>query len=55
MGMIVIQEGSCSAVEPVEGEVVSNNVKMRALATMCLSLGSFDYSLVLDAADAAEA
>lgn len=54
MRMILIREGSWCAIEPAEGEVVAADVKMRALATICLSLESYNYSLVQDAADAAE-
>lgn len=52
MRMILIREDSWSAVEPVEGEVVPNDVTKRALPTICLSLESFNYSRVQDAADA---
>lgn len=55
MKMTLIREGSWGAVEPVADQVVDNEVSMRALATICLSLETTNYSLVLDAKSAKEA
>lgn len=55
LGMTFSREGSWRAVDPAEGEVVANDVKIRAQATICLSRESFNYILGQEAADAAEA
>lgn len=53
--MILIREGSWSAVQPAEGEVVSDELKLRTLAMICLSVESTIYGLVEEATDAAQA
>lgn len=53
MRMILIREGTWNAVNDDAG--VSEDIKLRALATICLSLESYNYSLVQDAANAKEA
>lgn len=55
MKMTLIREGSWCAVMPKEGQVVDEDIQMRALSTICLSLENTNYSLVMDAKDAQEA
>lgn len=55
MKMVLIREGTWNAVDVQEGSVVSNEVSLRALATICLSIEPINYSLVQDATTAQEA
>jgi len=55
MRMILIREESWCAVNHETGEAVSGDLKLRALATICLSLESYKYRLFQDVADSAEA
>lgn len=55
MKMVLIREGTWNAVEVQEGSEVSNEVSLRALATICLSIDPINYSLVQDAKTAQEA
>lgn len=55
MKMTLIREGSWYTVSPAQGQAIDDEVSLRALATICLSLETTNYSLVQDAKDAKEA
>ena len=55
MKMSLIREGTWSAVKPREGQAVDEEMSMRALSAICLSLETYNYSHVLDASTAAKA
>lgn len=55
MKMTLIHEGTWYVVAPPEGHQVDEEVSLRALASIFLSLEMTSYSLVQDAKDAKEA
>lgn len=52
MKMILIQQGLWGAIEPETGEVVTADMKRRALSTICLGVEKHNYSHVKTAKDA---
>lgn len=55
MKMSLIREGTWSAVKPREGQAVDEDMSLRALSAICLSLETYNYSHVVDAGTAAKA
>ena len=54
MRMTLIREGSWPAVRRAEGEIVSEDLKERALATICLGVESTNFGLIMDEEDPKE-